>query len=271
MQQTIKKFVNHLRKRGSSEHTIYDYCRSIQKIFTDLGKSWLNVTSSEIEDLVFSRTCSIATKQKYLAQMRSFLNFCYAKGFHSLSWVSIFLPKVDKKEANYLTEEQIHKLLSHPMDRMIKVAIRLMLSTGMRVAEAHSVTKDQLKNAEKVWELYQITVLGKGRKLRSVFIPEGVRAECIAYAGSHNEKIFEIPVWHLVIWISKISKELWFHFSSHTLRHTFLTMLVKNKADIYKVQKLAGHSNIAITSRYLHTTDYDLSETASLVKNLAFP
>gem|GEM_PF-1722647 len=55
-----------------------------------------------------------------------------------------------KKEANYLTEEQIHKLLSHPMDRMIKVAIRLMLSTGMRVAEAHSVTKDQLKNAEKV-------------------------------------------------------------------------------------------------------------------------
>jgi hypothetical protein len=57
---------------------------------------------------------------------------------------------VHKKEANYLTEEQIHKLLSHPMDRMIKVAIRLMLSTGMRVAEAHSVTKDQLKNAEKV-------------------------------------------------------------------------------------------------------------------------
>lgn len=270
MQQTIKKFQNHLRKRGSSEHTIYDYCRSIQKIFTDLGKNWLEATSSEIEDLVFSRTCSIATKQKYLAQMRSFLNFCYAKGFHPLSWVSIFLPKVPKKEANYLTEEQIHKLLAHPMDRMIKVAIRLMLSTGMRVAEAHSVTKEQLKNAEKVWELYQISILGKGRKLRSVFVPEWVRADCLAYAGANKEKIFEVPIWSLVIWVSKISKELWFHFSSHTLRHTFLTMLVKSKADLYRVQKLAGHSNIAITSRYLHTTDYDLSETASLVKNLAF-
>ena len=238
MQQTIKKFQNHLRKRGSSEYTIYDYCRSIQKIFTDLGKNWLEVTSSEIEDLVFSRTCSIATKQKYLAQMRSFLNFCYAKGFHPLSWVSIFLPKVPKKEANYLTEEQIHKLLAHPMDRMIKV--------------------------------YQISILGKGRKLRSVFVPEWVRADCLAYAGANKEKIFEVPIWSLVIWVSKISKELWFHFSSHTLRHTFLTMLVKSKADLYRVQKLAGHSNIAITSRYLHTTDYDLSETASLVKNLAF-
>jgi hypothetical protein len=57
---------------------------------------------------------------------------------------------VPKTEATYLTEEQIHKLLAHPMDRMIKVAIRLMLSTGMRVSEAHSVTKEQLKNAEKV-------------------------------------------------------------------------------------------------------------------------
>jgi integrase len=41
-----------------------------------------------------------------------------------------------------------------------------------------------------------------------------------------------------------------FHF--HDLRHTFATRLVQNGVDLYKVQKLLGHKNIAMTERYAH-------------------
>ena len=41
-----------------------------------------------------------------------------------------------------------------------------------------------------------------------------------------------------------------FHF--HDLRHTFATRLVQNGVDLYKVQKLLGHKNIAMTQRYAH-------------------
>ena len=39
----------------------------------------------------------------------------------------------------------------------------------------------------------------------------------------------------------------------HALRHTFLTNLVKH-TDLETARELAGHSNITITGRYLHTT-----------------
>jgi site-specific recombinase XerD len=40
--------------------------------------------------------------------------------------------------------------------------------------------------------------------------------------------------------------------SVHTLRHTFISHLVMNGADLGVVQKLAGHSSIATTMRYSH-------------------
>lgn len=148
MNEALKKFANHLRKRGSSEYTICDYCRCIHKIIDSLGKDWLELESSEIEDLVFSRTCKISTKQKYLSYIRSFLNFCYKTKLITHSGIGIFLPKVPKIEAPYLTDEQVQELLAYPMDRTTSVAIKLMLSAGMRVAEALSLTTEKLKKAE---------------------------------------------------------------------------------------------------------------------------
>nr|DAI24710.1 MAG TPA: integrase [Caudoviricetes sp.]DAP10992.1 MAG TPA: integrase [Caudoviricetes sp.] len=86
-QEAIVLFQNYQRKRQSPESVVYDYSRSIEKILTQLQRrdSWQSISSSEIEDLVLSWTCKVSTKQKYLAQMRSFLNFCYHKGYHTLS------------------------------------------------------------------------------------------------------------------------------------------------------------------------------------------
>ena len=270
-QEAIVLFQNYQRKRQSPESVVYDYSRSIEKILTQLQRrdSWQSISSSEIEDLVLSWTCKVSTKQKYLAQMRSFLNFCYHKGYHTLSWSAIFLPRVPKSEAHYLTEEQVHTLLEYDMDEGIRVSILLMLSTGMRISEALSLTKNQLKKAELVEGLYQVSVIGKCRKLRSVFIPQDIVAYSLQYACNHTkDQILDLPYWKIQQKLKKITKDLGFYFSAHTLRHTYLTFLVKNKWDLYKVQRLAGHSTVAITSRYLHATDYELAETAKLVNNL---
>lgn len=267
----INIFQSYQRKRGSSEAVIYDYQRSIEKILTQLQKldSWETITSTEIEDLVFARTCKDTTKQKYLAQMRAFLNFCYANNYHPLSGASIILPKVPKTEAYYLTDKQVKELLDYPLEENIRVAILLMLATGMRISEALSLTKKQLQKAEVVEGSRQVSVLGKGRKLRSVFIPEDIGSYCMQHALLHKkDQLLDLSYSQIQRKIAKISKAIGFYFCSHTFRHTYLTHLIKNKGDLYKVQKLAGHSTIAITSRYLHATDYELAETASLVNNL---
>ncbi|MDR0650124.1 MAG: site-specific integrase [Candidatus Peribacteria bacterium] len=57
-------------------------------------------------------------------------------------------------------------------------------------------------------------------------------------------------------------------FTAHTLRHTYLSHLARNGADIYKIQKIAGHSSILTTSLYLHCSNRELAETAGLVCNI---
>jgi len=46
----------------------------------------------------------------------------------------------------------------------------------------------------------------------------------------------------------------------HTLRHTFASWLVQNGVDLYTVQKLMGHSTIAMTERYAHLAPDNLKD-----------
>jgi len=56
------------------------------------------------------------------------------------------------------------------------------------------------------------------------------------------------------------------HISSHTARHTCITLLINDFGmDITKVQLIAGHSKIDMTRRYLRVTELEVSEAAKKI------
>ena len=92
------------------------------------------------------------------------------------------------------------------------------------------------------------------------------------YLSNHHNKKTIIPVKSAQIQklIKKFSRKLAISFSAHTFRHTFCTKLAQKGVDIYKIQKLAGHTCIITTSRYLHTSNIELAKVSLLIANINY-
>ena len=58
------------------------------------------------------------------------------------------------------------------------------------------------------------------------------------------------------------------NFRVHDLRHTFASMAVSSGADLYAVQRLLGHQDIAMTQRYAHLAADDLKKATAGVSDL---
>src|SRR5262249_39629119 len=50
-------------------------------------------------------------------------------------------------------------------------------------------------------------------------------------------------------------------FTLHSLRHTMLTRLGESGADAFTIKRIAGHSSITISERYVHPTPEHVERT----------
>ncbi|MEK7213568.1 MAG: tyrosine-type recombinase/integrase, partial [Patescibacteria group bacterium] len=156
-----------------------------------------------------------------------------------------------------------------------KAMLELLFSTGLRVSELCSLPSDiNLK-------LDEISVRGKGEKVRVVFISENAKKAVKEYLNKRddmddalfvqistkkNEKLAQkrdsmrltprsveriIKQYAIQAGISK-------KVTPHIIRHSFATDLLRNGADLRSVQMLLGHANINTTQIYTHVTDTEL-------------
>jgi integrase/recombinase XerD len=119
---------------------------------------------------------------------------------------------------------------------------------------------------------------GKGNKDRSIPINDKLHQELTAYLKDHrplvsSDRFFatsktgtlsrqtinhELEVTTTKLGWSK-------HVTAHILRHSFATSLVRNNAPLPAVQKLMGHSDLRVTSRYIHQNMDQLHQAVNLI------
>lgn len=237
-------------------------------------ENWQEISTREIEDLIFSnKKRSQGTRASYAITIRSFLKFCRSKDLNLINPESITVPKMHIKEAKYLSLEMENKILNRieKEELTLKVAIKLMLSTGLRVSEASNLTKEDLNKAKFICGLYQIPIQGKGQNTRAIFITEEVYNLCKLRASRHTKQtVLGIKSHEIQRRIKNFSKKIEIKFTAHTLRHTYLTKLAENGVELYKIQKIAGHKCIITTSRYLHTCDIELAQAVGKLHKFAY-
>lgn len=271
LEKAFLEYKKFMYKKWSSKETISKYYNQVKKVFIYNNKIWKTrnqISEKEIEKYIKSNK---KRKQNTIytetMQIRSFLKFCNIHWYCSLDSRKIFTPRKEFVEAKFLKKEEVSKILEKIKNYNLKIrtAILLLLTTGTRISEACSITKKHLNKAILVNNNFQINIIWKRKKVRSIFIPTKIYNLCLKNQLIHwKENIIWLNPDQLSRNILKIKKKLKINFTAHTFRHTYITELAKNWADLYLIQKLAGHSNINTTAHYLHSYDEQLSRTAEL-------
>lgn len=249
---------------GYSPLTIKLYRIAIQHFLTFLkNKDVKNITHTTLltyKKQVANRTnCSFKTKNLALAPIRSFLAYLNTQGANIAyrDHLSGFKDRNGHKELVLPTKQELQAFLAPTGDTHTDTLIRLLYVTGLRIAEALSLTPQQVQT--------KFTIHGKGGKPRLIMC-DPTTVQMVRAIETNRPKVFNL---------TQRSIQRKFHdrnpnITPHTLRHLFATTMLEVGTDIRVVQSLLGHSSISTTQRYTHVSD-SMLETAHLKHPLHIP
>ncbi|MDR0267564.1 tyrosine-type recombinase/integrase [Paenibacillus sp.] len=194
--------------------------------------------------------------------------------------------KKSKTEKNrtpvYLDEQQMPRFLESVEGkyRSRNVAVFLLMAyMGLRVGEVHTLNLNDYNR-----ERHTLDVFGKGRKWRTLPVPAAVgvmldraiqeritpwrKKEDALFISQKGQRlsirnIQQIAAETFARYQSDLPKHQRIPYSSHKLRHSFATMLLRKGADLRTVQELLGHSSIQTTTVYTHVTSREKEEAIS--------
>jgi len=242
---------------------------------------------------LFERQLAMATIRRRVATIRAFCSwleyeqYVAITPFHRLRF-NLRLPRTLPRA---LSGSEMRRLLdsahrgvwldsrtSRYDGALTHFAIIAMFTTGMRINELLSVRMDDVDPRTGV-----IHVHGKGRRERRVYMagPEALlvlqsffarrralssRSENLMVNGNGNPvspSALRLRL-RMVAKRARITRRV----TPHMLRHSAATQLIEAGVDIRFVQRLLGHSSIAITEIYTHVSDRTLHDVLARANTL---
>ena len=281
IRQLLKDYLDYLEiDKNRSPRTRENYERYLNAFIT-------HQNIKQVKDLTFDRIKNFrlaiardkdlkkVTQSYYVIAIRNFLKYLVKKDYEVVAPDKIELPKIAQRQIELVEFADLDRLLAAPDTGTLrglrdKAILELFFSTGLRLSELCSLNR--YLNFDKG----EMTVRGKGEKLRLVFISDGARKSLKQYLDKRPDTLE-----HLFVSLTKSDKVIGKitsravqrlvgtyaqkagitrRLTPHGLRHLFATDLLMNGADLRSVQELLGHANVATTQVYTHITNKHLKE-----------
>lgn len=215
---------------------------------------------------------SAATVNRKLASLRMFYKYMLEQKLIAENPVAgIKSMKIEKKGIEYLTIEEVDRLLSLPDDsvkgRRDKAILEVLYATGIRVSELVDV-----KVSDVNIRMGFISCMGQRSKARIIPLGRPARAALEEYiydvrkalvrsntddgtlfVNYHGEKLTRQGLWKIIKDYAK-KADIENKITPQTLRNSFAVHMVQNGADLKSLQELLGHEDISATQIYLSVT-----------------
>nr|WP_255488113.1 tyrosine-type recombinase/integrase [Ornithinibacillus hominis] len=288
--EELEIFQTYLEDLGYSDFTIHSYFYDVKLFleYINLGKSecvGLNIVSKrDIASFLRKQHQNAAksSRNRRLMTLRTFLKSLVKAEY--LSYNPALEVDMAKQEngrlPTYLSDKELEQFLLsiapgqyHIRNRCI---LMLMSLAGLRVVEVYNLNLSDLIRDE---DEPGIEVLGKGNKTRYIPLPIPLYQLLLEY-----EKMYRgvpKPDHANAFFLSKrgtrisrrriqeiteetferLTQQPGFHYlkqkklSSHKLRHSFGTGMVREGIDLVTIQQLMGHTNLNTTQIYTHVNN----------------
>lgn len=262
---------------GASKATIKTYQGSFKKIQDYIGK---DATINQLNSIFLtsfinylrSSDLSVSTINHYLRELRAFAYWCMDNGY-IYPHFKISLVKGQETHKDTYTVEELERLLRKPKDghNFIEwrdwAIINWVLGTGNRVNTIINIrlcdldlrngyiyiTQQKNKHSNEIpMDSSLMSVLKEYiRKWRS-----NASATDYLFCNIYGEQLNSNS---LKLTIRKYNKSRNVQKTSmHAFRHTFAKMWVMNGGDVFKLQKVLGHSTLEMTRHYVNLYGADL-------------
>ena len=210
------------------------------------------------------------TIQAVLALARQVWNHARNNDIVNGDWPgrSVKIGKFDNRRMRFLTYEETDRLLAKfkEVSPQVHNMALLSLDTGMRAGEIFSLTWEnvnmdagQIKAMDTKGGVNRTVYMTERVKTMLQGLPEGGRlvfpsrtGEEIGQISNTAERAIE------AIGLNDGVVDSRNKATFHSLRHTFASRLVENGTDLIVVQRLMGHSTLAMTERYSHVRNENL-------------
>ena len=283
----VDSFLDYLRyERNYSNYTIEAYSKDLRQFeeYVKLNKESVFVPGDVDADLVRSWIVSLMDEKispvsvnRKLSSLKSFFKFLMKQGSISVNPLRLITgPKTRKPLPYFVREKEMELLLDGDgfdedfegvRDRLI---LEMLYDTGIRRSELIGI-----QDSDVDFGAMQIRVTGKRNKQRLIPFAEGLKNLIQAYTEVRNREVGSESGWFFVrkngeqlsagIVYTIVKKKLseiptLAKRSPHVLRHSFATSMLNNGAELNAVKELLGHSSLASTSVYTHTTFEELKK-----------
>lgn len=302
LKEAMHRYLNFIQSEGKSPATVKTYHESLHLLFglcPDL-ETYADVTKESVQEYkaqlnaytsLHGKPLSITSKNHHLTILRAFIQYLIVEEeIKMMPPDRVRLYKLEDRKPKFLSEEEIDRLMKAPSPDTIigirdRAILQLFYSTGMRVAELRKVNRREVN-----YETKEMSIRGKGRKVRVVFLTAKAVSALKKYLESRldhltplfirdhskaqetmppgeNYRLSDVQLYNIVV---KYARKAGIASlpSPHTLRHSFATTLLRNGADMRSVQELLGHKDIKTTQVYTHLTNPYLKDIHTRFHNI---